>query len=142
MKSIRMMATVVGLIAAGGAIPSAHAEDGKQQVTIFTPRLSGDHFVCSAVNVSDKTLGISFTLLGTDGSQLEGLMGSDPNPSSQFSVHPNHEAEIDLRFDSGIPPTDGYCKVAVFGTHQRNDVRVDLQIYWTKPIIPGTMCFS
>jgi hypothetical protein len=83
---------------------------------------------------------IAFAVLGVDGNPLTmTLVGSDPNPTpNPFNVAPGTEAEIDLRFTSGIPPTDGYCKVVVSGTDNRNDVRVDLQVYWTKPIIPGT----
>ena len=66
------------------------------------------------------------------------LTGSDANPTPKLTVQPGNEAEVDVRFTSGIPPTDGYCKVAVSGTDDRNDVRVDLQVYWVKPIIPGT----
>jgi hypothetical protein len=138
MKSVSMAAGVVGLVIAGAVLSSADAEDGKQRVAIFTPRLSGDHFVCSAVNVSQKPLTIAFAVFGVDGEPLVPLPGSDPNPTPTSNVQPGTEAEIDLRFNSGIPPTDGYCKVAVSGTHARDDVRVDLQVYWTKPIIPGT----
>jgi len=136
MRSIPVAAAVLGLLLARGATPSAYADDAK--VTIFTPRLSGDRFVCSAVNVSQRTLGITFSLFGTDGGLLSGLEGSDANPSSHLSVPPGTEAEIELTFNSGIPPTNGYCKVLVSRTQDRNDVRVDLLVYWTKPIIPGT----
>jgi hypothetical protein len=128
----------VGLIIASGAIASVQADDDRESATLFTPRLSGDHFVCGAVNVGHRTLRIDFAILGVDGQRLVPLAGSDANPTPKFIVPPGTEAEIDLRFASGIPPTDGYCKVAVSGTDDRNDVRVDLQIYWTKPIIPGT----
>ena len=137
-EAIPMMAAVVGLILASGTTPLAYADDGKQRVTIFTPGLSGDRFVCSAVNVSEKALGITFALFDTNGALLDGLEGSAENPSSHFGVPPGTEAEIESTFKSGIPPTDGYCKVVVSGTHDRNDVRVDLLVYWTKPIIPGT----
>ena len=137
MKSIGMAADVVGLLVASAALASAWAQDGPQRVTLFTPRLSGDHFVCSAVNVSQKPLSIGFAVLGVEGEPLVPLPGSDQNPTPKSNVQPGAEAEIDLRFNSGIPPTDGYCKVTVSGAHERNDVRVDLQVYWTKPIIPG-----
>jgi hypothetical protein len=71
-------------------------------------------------------------------SPLEGFEPSVPREGNYATRLPPTEAEIDLRFASGIPPTDGYCKVAVSGTDDRNDVRVELQIYRTKPIIPGT----
>jgi hypothetical protein len=138
MRLVRVMAAIAGLFLISGATASTRAEDGEEGVTIFTPRLSGDHFVCSAVNVSKRTLEIDLTVLGVDGKPLNPLPGSDENPTPKFTVQPQSEAEIDLRFSSGIPPTDGYCQVDVLGTNERNEVRVDLQVYWTKPIIPGT----
>src|SRR5262249_31245677 len=70
-EAIPMMAAVVGLILASGTTPLAYADDGKQRVTIFTPGLSGDRFVCSAVNVSEKALGITFALFDTNGALLD-----------------------------------------------------------------------
>ena len=136
MKRLGTLLVAFGLVAASTTI--AAAEDSNLSVTLFTPRLSGDHFVCSAVNVSTKTLGIAFAVLGVDGKPLAPLSGSDENPKSEVAVPPGTEAEIDVMFNSGIPPTDGYCEVAVSGTRKHNDLRVDLQVYWTKPIIPGT----
>jgi hypothetical protein len=66
MKSVLFAAGIIGLIIGGHALPTAYADDGKQQLTIFTPRLSGDHFVCSAVNVSQRPLTIGFKLLDVD----------------------------------------------------------------------------
>ncbi|HJU15881.1 MAG TPA: hypothetical protein VJ770_05395 [Stellaceae bacterium] len=136
MKRFRIMAAVAGVCIASGTTALAYAGDGKQQVAIYTPRLSGDHFVCSAVNVSDKTLGIEFVFVVLDDQGKP--LTSNANSSAQSAVSPGAEAEIDLRFNSGIPPTDGYCKVVASGTHESSDVRVDLQVYWTKPITPGT----
>ena len=140
MKRFGTMLFGVGLVVASGAIASAGDDTRRQHINIFTPRLSGDHFVCSAVNVSHETLRIAFSVLDVDGKPLmPTVQPSDPNPTpTPFNVTPLAEAEIDLRFTSGIPPTDGYCKVEVAGADDRNDVRVDLQVYWTKPITPGT----
>jgi hypothetical protein len=139
MKRLATSLAVMALIVGSGAIASAQADDERESVTLFTPRLSGDHFVCSAVNVGQKTLRIDFAILGVDGQPLVPLPGNNGNPTTaDFIVHPDTEAELDLTFASGIPPTDGYCKVAVSGTDDRNDVRVDLQIYWTKPILGTT----
>jgi hypothetical protein len=92
---------------ASGALPAAYAEDGKQRVMIFTPRLSGDHCVCSAVNVSQRPLAIDLKMFGVDGHLLVPLVGSDANPRPNPNIQPGAEAEIDLRFNSGIPrPTD------------------------------------
>ena len=62
MKHVCMLLAGAGLIAASGTI--AAAEDG---TTLFTPRLHGDHFVCSAINLSDKALGINIAILDDDG---------------------------------------------------------------------------
>lgn len=136
MKHIGSLFGIFGLVAASTTI--ATADDSNRSTMLFTPRLSGDHFVCSAVNVSAKTLGVAFAVLGDDGTPLVPLAGSDANPKPEVAVSPGAEAEIDLMFPSGIPPTDGYCAVAVSGTRNHDAVRVDLQVYWTKPIIPGT----
>lgn len=139
MKRLATSLAVMALIVGSGTIASAQADDDRESAILFTPRLSGDHFVCSAVNVGLKPLHIDFSVLGVDGQPLAPLAGSDANPTPKpIIVLPGKEAEIDLRFTSGIPPTDGYCKVGVSGTDDRNDVRVDLQVYWVKPIIPGT----
>ena len=139
MKRLGTIFAGVGLIVASGTIVSARADNDRERTILFTPRLSGDHFVCSAVNVSHKNLRIAFSVLGVDGIALKPtVQPSDPNPTPKpFDVPPLAEREIDLRFDSGPPPTDGYCKVEVSGTDDSSDVRVDLQVYWKKPI-PGT----
>jgi len=139
MKRLGTILAGVGLIVASGAIVPAQADNERERTILFTPRLSGGHFVCSAVNVSHKTLRIAFSVLGVNGKPLTlTVQPSDANPTPKpIDVAPLAEAEIDLRFDSGPPPTDGYCKVEVSGTDDSSDVRVDLQVYWTKPI-PGT----
>jgi len=135
MKYIQVLLAVVVLTFANGAIQSARpGEDSDDySVTLFTPRLHGDHFICSAVNVSHKTLGIAITILDDTGQLLVPSSG-DANPTPEVSVPPGAEAEINF-FLSG--PDDGYCKVTVSGTRHRNDVRVELDITWTRTI-PGT----
>jgi hypothetical protein len=103
MKRLAMSLAVMALIGANGAIVSARADDDRESTTLFTPRLSGDHFVCSAVNVGHRTLRIDFTVLGVDGQPLAPLAGSDANPTPKFIVQPGTEAEVDLRFTSGSP---------------------------------------
>jgi hypothetical protein len=126
-----------GLIVVSGAIASARADNDKPNATLFTPRDRGDHFVCAAVNVGDKTLrSITFKILGSDGALLTPGVGSaDKNPTSTFDVTPGTTAEIDINL---APPDDGYCEVAVSGTSNRNDVRVGLITSLTRTI-PGTM---
>ena len=66
MKCLRTLLGGAGLIFALGA--SAQAAGGSHlSATLFTARLTGDQFICSAVNVSDHTLGIAFALLDNNG---------------------------------------------------------------------------
>ena len=136
MKNPRMFLVGVGLIVASGAIASARADNDKLGATLFTPRDRGDHFVCAAVNVGDKTLrSITLKILGNDGALLTPAAGStDTNPASVLSVTPGTTAEIDINL---APPDDGYCEVTVSGTGKRNDVRVGLVTSLTRTI-PGT----
>lgn len=136
MKNRRMLVAGVGLIVASGAIASARADNDKFGATLFTPRDRGDHFVCAAVNVGDKTLrSITFKILGSDGARLTPAAGStDTNPTATLNVAPGTAAEIDINL---APPDDGYCEVAVMGTGNRNDVRVGLITSLTRTI-PGT----
>jgi len=137
MKNRRMLLAGVGLIVAGGAIASAQADNDKLGATLFTPRDRGDHFVCAAVNIGDKTLrSITFKILGNDGALLTPAAGSaDTNPTSALNVTPGTAAEIDINL---APPDDGYCEVAVSGTGNRNDVRVGLVTSLTRAT-PGTI---
>jgi hypothetical protein len=115
MRFIRVMASVVGLFVIGGAAPSIHAEDGDQGVTIFTPRLSGDHFVCSAVNVSKRTLRIGSTVLGVDGQPLNALPGSDANPTLKVNVQPKSEAELIQGLTRASPRRTGIVRLMCLG---------------------------
>ena len=136
MKYIRMLLAVVGLFVASGAIGAALADDNKHDdkhssTTLYTPPLKGANFICDALNNSDKTLDIVITILGADGVPLS---TTDP---TNFMVLPgtlvssaHHEADPTNSFD-------GYCKFEVFGTSNRNDVRVDLNVT-LKRNIPGT----
>jgi hypothetical protein len=54
LTSIRIMPAVVGFFIVSGTIALAEDDSRKLRATLFTPRLHGDHFVCSAINVSDK----------------------------------------------------------------------------------------
>jgi hypothetical protein len=137
MKYVWTLLAGVGLIVGSGAIASARADNDQLKATLFTPRDRGDHFVCAAVNVGDKTLRtITFKILGSDGALLTPAVGSaDTNPTSMLDVTPGTTAEIDIDL---APPDDGYCEVAVSGTGNRNDLRVGLITSLTRTI-PGTM---
>jgi hypothetical protein len=125
------------LIIASGAIAPAQADNDKKEATLFTPRLHGDHFVCSAINVSDKTLGINIAIIG-DGGQPLLVSSSDPNPTGNVPISPGAEAEINF-FPNFLHESadDGYCEVEVSGTGNRNDLRVEMDVHWTRTV-PGT----
>ena len=95
MKHVCMLLAGAGLIAASGTI--AAAEDG---TTLFTPRLHGDHFVCSAINLNEKALGINIAILNDSGDAAPTVSG-DANPTGKVSIHPGAEAEINLFPHSG-----------------------------------------
>jgi hypothetical protein len=115
MKHLYTLLAGAGLIAASGTI--AAAEDG---TTLFTPRLHGDHFVCSAINLSHKALGINIAVLDDTGALVIPSSG-DANPTGKRSILPSAEAEINFFFDA---VGDGYCEVEVSGTGNRSDLRV------------------
>jgi hypothetical protein len=135
MKHLRTLLVGVGLIVVGGAI-AAQAGSGKLlSVTLFAPHLHGDHFNCSAVNVSDRPLSIAFAILGSDGKPLCDIPGAcSPNPTSKASVPPGTELDLDLILSS---TDDAYCEVTVSGTDSRDDVRVGFDMSQTRTI-PGT----
>jgi hypothetical protein len=59
MKRLATSLAVMALIIGSGAIVSARADNDTESATLFTPRLHGDHFVCSTINISDRTLHIT-----------------------------------------------------------------------------------
>jgi hypothetical protein len=140
MRHVCMLLAGVGLIATSGT--TAAAEDG---TALFTPRLHGDHFICTAINLSEKTLGINIAILDDSGNKLPRLSG-DANPTGKVSIPPDHETELNFSpdFSKAVPPAmdgDGYCKVEVSGTDDRSDLRVEMDVHWTRTVpgpIPGT----
>src|SRR5271165_2532757 len=132
MKHVYMLLAGAGLIAASGTI--AAAEDG---TTLFTPRLHGDHFICSAINLSNKALGINISILDDVGNgQLVQPSSGDANPTGKVRILPGAEAEINFSIDAA---GDGYCKVEVSGTGNRSDLRVEMDVHWTRSIsLDGT----
>jgi hypothetical protein len=133
MRCLGTLVVGVALIVANGVIAPARADNDKQEATLFTPRLHGDHFICSAVNISDKTLGINIAILDDNG-QLVHPSSGDPNPTGVVPIGPGAEAEINFFFAS---VGDGYCEVEVSGTRNRNDLRVEMDVHWTRTV-PGT----
>jgi hypothetical protein len=132
MKHICMLLAGAGLIAASGTI--AAAED---VTALFTPRLHGDHFICTAINLSDKKLRIKISILDDSGQPVKVLSG-DKNPTGEVPIDPNAEAEINFFSDFSPPPNtvdgDGYCEVEVSGTEERSDLRVEMDVHWLRPI--------
>ena len=127
MKRLWTLLGGMGMIVASGAIASAQADDDKRSVTLYTPSLAGNHFTCKAVNVSHKPLRVAFAVLDNNGLPLPSTDPLNPNPFPAVPVAEGTEAEIDFL----LPPNtddDGYCKVDVFGTDDRNGVRVNLDI--------------
>jgi hypothetical protein len=150
MKYIQTMLPVVCLLIVGGAIGMARADDRdaeNQGVTLYTPVDGGDHFECNAVNVSEKTLSISFAIINVHGNALSCdspitcINNVSPatvttNPTPEFIVPPGTAADLEITRTLGKAAA-GYCQVAVSGTGNRNDVRVRLFTTFTTTI-PGT----
>src|SRR6516225_6306485 len=148
MKYIQVMLAVVGLLIVGGVIDAARSHDRDEEnqgVTLYTPLDGGDRRICSAVNVSDKTLGMIFAVLGLDGLALScdspitcanASVTPTTNPTPEFAVLPGTAAAIAITRPLGSA-ADGYCQVTVSGTGNRDDVRVNLLTTLTRTI-PGT----
>jgi hypothetical protein len=140
MTHIRMILATASLFLVSGAIDAARAEDDR--VTLCTAPLRGDTFNCNAVNVSRKTLRIAFAVLDDNGDPLPCTAAActppiPPNPASPVLVPPGTAATIGPIFLAPADIGDGYCKVTVFGTGDRDDVRAVLNIGLTRNI-PGT----
>jgi hypothetical protein len=149
MKYIHAMLAVVCLLVVGGAIGAARADDRAEEnegVTLYTPPDVGDVHGCRAVNVSDKTLGVTFAILDRDAQALScdspttctGGGGGTPttNPTPEFQLLKG--TFVNFFITAPLGSTRGaYCAVAVSGTNNRDDVRVALAIATTRTI-PGT----
>src|SRR5260370_40273930 len=124
MKHVCMLLAGAGLIAASGTI--AAAEDG---TTLFTPRLHGDHFVCSAINLSKKALGINISILDDNGMVVQSSSGDAT--TGKVSIPPGAEAELNFSPDA---VGAGYCEVEESGTGNRSDLRIEMDVHWTRSI--------
>jgi hypothetical protein len=149
MKYIQAMLAVAGLLIGSGAIGAARADDRGDEnegVTLYTPADIGFYHVCRAVNVSDKTLGITFAVLDNFGHAFscdspttctQGPGGAPTtNPTPEFQVLKGATSTLLIEVPLGSSP-DGYCAFAVSGTDNRDDVRVSLLTFGNKTI-PGT----
>ena len=143
------MLAVVGLLVVGGAIGAARADDRAEEnegVTLYTPPDFGDVHVCRAVNVSDKTLGITFAILDRSGDALSCASPTTctqgpadtptTNPTPEFQVLKGTFLNVVITQPLGSTRL-AYCAVTVSGTDNRDDVRVALAIADVRTI-PGT----
>jgi hypothetical protein len=149
MKYIHAILAVVCLLVVGGAIDAARADDRAEEnegVTLYTPNDIGDVHACRAVNVSDKTLGITVAVLGNSGDALScaspttctvGPAGTPTtNPTPEFQVLKGTALNVNIEAPLGAR-RNAYCAFAVSGTDNRDDVRVALEVA-TTTTIPGT----
>ena len=149
MKYIHAMLAVVCLLVVGGAIDAARADDRSEEnkgVTLYTPNDLGDGHACRAVNVSDKTLGITVAVLDNSGDALScaspttctvGPAGTPTtNPTPEFQVLKGTALNVNIQAPPGSK-RNAYCAIAVSGTDNRDDVRVVLEVATTRTI-PGT----
>jgi hypothetical protein len=142
-----MMLATASVFLVAGAIDAAGADNNRHQgVALYTSRDRGDHLICSAVNVSDKKLGIAFAILDDNGNPLscaspnvcvDGSGNPTTNPTPEFvGVPPGTVPEIDITLPLGSAE-DAYCEAAVSGTGNADEVRVSLATTLTR-MIPGT----
>jgi hypothetical protein len=124
MKSVQAMLAlaVVCLLIVGEAFDAARADDRDKEnrgVTLYTTRFRADHFICVAVNVSDKTLGTSFAVNDVNGNAiscaspttcLDTSRNSTTNPTPEFGVLPGKSVSLDILLLLGTPNT-GYCSM-------------------------------
>jgi hypothetical protein len=60
------------------------------------------------------------------------------NPTGPVPISAGAEAEINFFPDfSPAADGDGYCEVEVSGTGNRSDLRVEMDVHWTRTV-PGT----
>ena len=114
MKRLWTLLGGAGLIVASGAIASAEDDTRKMHATLYTGATHAGKFDCNAVNVSNKLLNITISIIGPDGTHL---FDSPPTPTP---------AGMEVSGDFGDPAVgnDAYCKVQVSGTGDRDDLRV------------------
>ncbi len=135
MKYLQVLLAVVVLTFASGAIQSARPEEDSDShsVTLYTPTVNANDFRCNATNVSQKTLHIVLTVVDAEPDDaVDGMPIPFPvpdpalmNPSPTLSIPPGAVGSQDAILGV-VPPKEGYCKIEVFGTRNRNDVRAAL----------------
>jgi len=149
MKYVHAMLSVVCLLVVGGAIGAARADDQGEEnkgVSLYTPADIGFYRICRAVNVSDRTLGITFAVLDNFGhpfvcsgtTECTRGPGGTPttNPTPEFQVLKGATSTLLIEVPLRSSP-DGYCAFAVSGTDNRDNVRLSL-LTCGNQTIPGT----
>jgi FtsH-binding integral membrane protein len=111
---ISVTLATIGLFAATGAIHTAQADAISS--TLYTGAMRAGLFGCNVVNVSNKTLTITISLIDPDGQLLS------VSPPTQTPAG----TEVSGDFGDPTVPMDAYCKVQVSGTGNRDDIRVVL----------------
>ena len=114
MKRLWTLLGGMGMIVASGAIDAARADD--DGVTLYTPAIRSGSFNCNALNVSQKTLNITISIID--------LYGRHLSDSPLTPTAPGEEASHD--FGTVANPIDAYCKFDAFPTRDRDDLRVVL----------------
>jgi hypothetical protein len=116
MKNRRMLLAIAGLIAASGAIDAVRA-DKFHEPALYTAAVRAGLFGCNAVNVSQKTLNITISIIDLNGVHL--------SDSPLTPIPPGTEVSQDVG-DAADHFTDAYCKVQISGTGDRDDLRIVL----------------
>jgi hypothetical protein len=118
MKHIGVMLATIGLFAVGGATQAAQADDDAKAIstTLYTGAMRAGLFGCNVVNVSNKTLTITISLIDPDGHLLS-VTPPTPTPAG---------TEVSGDFGDPTVPAEAYCKVQVSGTGNRDNLRVVL----------------
>ena len=121
MKGRWMWLAGVGLIIASGAIApqGALAKRGGSSATLYTGDVHGGGFHCNVVNVSNKDLVVTISILSSDGSTIAAGTATTISSGGVAST------------DSADPlpaPTDGFCQVQVLGTGDTEDLRVTMVV--------------
>lgn len=114
MKYVGIALAAIGLIAVGGA---SHAG---QDTTLYTAPTRGGSFHCDVVNVSQKPLNITISMIETPLTM--------PPAVHTVSAQTAPGEELSDNFGSNTVPLDAYCVIQVSGTNDRNDVRGALSI--------------
>jgi hypothetical protein len=111
MKYVRIMLATIGLIAVSGATHAERADANR--TTLYTSATHAGKFDCNVVNVSQKPLNITISIINREGQVL-----SEAGPITTLPF-----VEVSNDFTG---TNDAYCAIYISGTGDRNDVRAAL----------------